>query len=59
MQVAGKEGVTKKKSMFDPYWYCNEAEKRGIEVKGFIINGMDFNQAGDAEKHLDLEQILL
>ncbi|MCD6186504.1 MAG: dethiobiotin synthase [Deltaproteobacteria bacterium] len=28
----------------------NEAEKRGIEVKGFIINGMDINQAGDAEK---------
>jgi len=28
----------------------NEAEKRGIEVKGFIINGMEINQVGDAEK---------
>ena len=28
----------------------NEAEKRGIKVKGFILNGMDINQAGDAEK---------
>jgi dethiobiotin synthetase len=28
----------------------NEAKKRGIPVKGFIINGMDFNKAGDAEK---------
>lgn len=28
----------------------NEAEKRGLDIKGFIINDMDFNQASDAEK---------
>ncbi len=28
----------------------SEAEKRGIDVKGFIINGLDSDQAGDAER---------